>query len=88
MGNARQRWRPRVQPWQHSGLTAGQFAAQHGLKPASLRYWECIRKRSVPHDPSPTASPCGVRLLRYESRVRTAGREVRDSTFGLVELKA
>lgn len=60
MGNARQLWLTRVEQWQQSGLTAGQFAAQHGFKPASLRYWKCILKRPVPHDPQPTSSPCGA----------------------------
>lgn len=57
MGNARQLWLTRVQQWQASGLTADRFAAQHGFKPATLRYWKSFLSRPVPQDPQPTTTP-------------------------------
>ena len=53
MTNARDKWLPRVQQWQASGLTADQFAAQHGFKPATLRYWKSILSRSDSQTPPP-----------------------------------
>ena len=57
MGNARQLWLIRVQQWQQSGLTADQFAAQHGIKAATLRYWKHRLNRTPPHGPQLPTTP-------------------------------
>lgn len=83
MGNARQLWLTRVQQWQASGLTADQFAAQHGFKSATLRYWKSVLKRPVPHDPQQTASPCSVPPLPSTPEHSLPLIELRTSTPSL-----
>lgn len=83
MGSARQLWLTCVRKWQASGLTVGQFACQHGFKPASLRYWKCILKRPVPHSPQPTASPCGVPPHASTEEHSLPLIELRSSTLSL-----
>lgn len=62
MGNARQLWLTRVQQWQQSGLTAGQFAAQHGVKPATLRYWKHLLNRPPQGPQLPTTPATAIPL--------------------------
>lgn len=35
----REAWKGRIERWQHSGLTAGQFAAREGIRPQTLTWW-------------------------------------------------
>jgi hypothetical protein len=39
---AREEWARRVERWQDSGLTCGEFAAEIGVNPRTLTYWKWI----------------------------------------------
>ncbi len=39
MRETREQWRERVARWQSSGMTAGEFAARHGVSAHTLRHW-------------------------------------------------
>lgn len=40
MRTSRQEWAKRVERWQDSDLTAGEFGAELGINPRTLRYWK------------------------------------------------
>lgn len=50
--DARETWAKRVRDWKASGLTPAAFAAKHGIKEASLKWWKwrlsSTKKRSKP----------------------------------------
>lgn len=33
-------WTKRIEQWERSGLSGGEFAEQHGVKEATLRHWK------------------------------------------------
>jgi len=45
MRDTKSTWRQRVASWRASGLTADEYAAQHGLVAATLRWWASRLKR-------------------------------------------
>jgi hypothetical protein len=53
---SRDEWTQLVKAWKASGLTAAQFAAQHGLKAKALSTWRW-RLRTQPKRPSDSAAP-------------------------------
>lgn len=83
MGNARQIWLTRVQQWQASGLTADQFAAQHGVKPATLRYWKSVLKPPLPQSPQLATTPSTVPPLPSIPEHSLPLIELRTSTASL-----
>lgn len=58
---SRDEWTQIVKAWKSSGLTAAQFAAQHGLKPKALSTWRW-RIRTQPKRESDAAQPKLVQL--------------------------
>jgi hypothetical protein len=58
---SRDEWTEIVKAWKTSGLTAAQFAAQHGLKPKALSTWRW-RLRTQPQHRSEEAAPKLVQL--------------------------
>ena len=83
MGNVRQLWLIRVQKWQQSGLTADQFAAQHGVKAATLRYWKHRLNRTPPHGPQLPSTSSSVLPLPSTSAHSLPLIELRTSTPSL-----
>jgi hypothetical protein len=57
----RDEWTRLVKAWKASGLTAAQFAAQHGLKAKALSTWRW-RLRTEPKKPSDSLTPKLVQL--------------------------
>jgi hypothetical protein len=58
---SRDEWTQIVKAWKASGLTAAQFAAQHGLRPKALSTWRW-RLRTQPQRRPDTAPPKLVQL--------------------------
>ena len=48
----REEWAKRVQRWQESGLTAGEFARETGLKASTLSFWKWRLKREQEAPPA------------------------------------
>jgi hypothetical protein len=42
----REEWAKRVERWADSGLTASEFAAELGINPRTLSYWNVVRARA------------------------------------------
>jgi hypothetical protein len=47
MRASREEWRKRVERWRDSGLTAEQFAAELGINPRTLQYWQYKLRRTA-----------------------------------------
>ncbi len=58
---SRDEWTQIVKVWKASGLTAAQFAAQHGLRPKALSTWRW-RLRTQPQRRADAAPPKLVQL--------------------------
>jgi hypothetical protein len=59
MSDTKSTWRRHVASWRASGLTADEFAAAHGVKAATLRWWASQLKREERSDDAPS-----VRMAR------------------------
>ena len=69
MGDTKITWRRRVESWRASGLTADEFAAQHGMVAGTLRWWASQLKR----EQSPPQAP----LVRMAQVIRSASPSAR-----------
>lgn len=56
-------WKKLITAWRRSGLSAAQFAAEHGLRATTLQWWRWNLARS-PSTPEPT--PTSPRLVAVE----------------------
>ncbi|HEX8011341.1 MAG TPA: hypothetical protein VF814_10450 [Casimicrobiaceae bacterium] len=64
MSDTKITWRRRVASWRASGLTADEFAAAHGLKAPTLRWWASQLKREERSHESPLVESPLVRMAR------------------------
>ena len=64
MSDTKITWRRRVASWRASGLTADEFAAQHGIAAGTLRWWASQLKREQPAPEAP--------LVRMAQVIRSA----------------
>ena len=62
---SRDQWAKRVERWCESGLTAAEFAAEIGVKEATLRHWKWALRRHAT-EPGWEAKDL-ERLARYRS---------------------
>jgi hypothetical protein len=54
MRTSREEWRKRVERWKDSGLTAEQFAAELGINPRTLQFWQ-YKLRQASEETKPRA---------------------------------
>lgn len=47
MRASREEWRKRIERWKDSGLTAEQFAAELGINPRTLQFWQYKFRRAA-----------------------------------------
>jgi hypothetical protein len=75
----RQQWTERVERWRRSGRTAGEFAAQEGVRPATLSWWGAELKRTARASPGfievapPSAKGSIEVVLGERVRIRVSG---------------
>lgn len=83
MRTSRQEWAKRVERWQDSDLTAGEFGAELGINPRTLRYWKWRLAKDAKSVRSAKTS-----AKRTAAKKRTATRKSRKAKPKFVELPA
>jgi|SRR5215472_318241 len=64
---SREQWAKRVERWSESGLTAAEFAAEIGVKEATLRHWKWALRR---HATEPGWEAKAARERRQQHRAK------------------
>jgi transposase len=87
MRTTKDEWAKRVERWQDSGLSSGEFAAETGINPRSLMYWKWrLKKESRDAGGADGAPPPSSRGPRQPRRRGPVDAEA--VPLPLVELKA
>jgi transposase-like protein len=56
-------WRRRIERWKDSGLTAKEFAAETGINPGTLQFWQYKLKRGERPAPGKRRKPTSDAIL-------------------------